>query len=39
VIKNKLTEGADEIFINGDSFIPGAKALDPVFKNKMFGGS
>ncbi|WP_338835625.1 site-specific DNA-methyltransferase [Neomoorella thermoacetica] len=34
----KLTEGADEIFVNGDSFIPRAKALDPLFKSRMFGG-
>jgi len=39
VTEQKMTEGADEIFVNGDSFIPKAKALDPVFKHKMFGGS
>jgi adenine-specific DNA-methyltransferase len=33
---NKLTEGADEVFVNGDSFIPNAKALDPMFKARMF---
>ena len=38
VSKQKLTEGADEIFVNGDSFIPDAIALDPVFKHRMFGG-
>lgn len=36
VQEQKLTEGADEVFVNGDSFIPGAKALDPVFKRLMF---
>ena len=36
VIERKLTEGADEIFVNGDSFIPHAKALDPLFKARMF---
>lgn len=36
--KEKLTEGADEIFVNGDSLIPDAKSLDPVFKSRMFGG-
>lgn len=39
VIEQKMTDGSDEIFVNGDSFIPKAKALDPVFKHKMFGGS
>jgi adenine-specific DNA-methyltransferase len=39
ILKHKLTEGADEIFVNGDSFVPGAKALDPVFKRLMLGGT
>jgi len=36
VLEQKLTEGANEVYVNGDSFIPGAKALDPVFKRLMF---
>jgi hypothetical protein len=36
VAEDKLTEGADEIFVNGDSLIPGARALEPVFKARMF---
>jgi adenine-specific DNA-methyltransferase len=36
VSEKKLTDGADEIFVNGDSFIAGAKALEPVFKARMF---
>jgi adenine-specific DNA-methyltransferase len=36
VAEQKLTDGADEVFINGDSFIPNAKALEPVFKARMF---
>lgn len=36
VAKVKLTEGADEVFVNGDSFIPNAKALEPIFKARMF---
>ena len=36
VTEQKLTEEADEIYANGDSFIPGAKSLDPVFKARMF---
>jgi len=38
VAEKKLTEGTDEVFVNGDSFIPKAKALDPVFKRRMFAG-
>jgi adenine-specific DNA-methyltransferase len=36
--ENRLVEGADEVFVNGDSLIPKAKSLDPVFKRRMFGG-
>jgi len=36
VAEQRLTEGADEVFVNGDSFIPNAKALEPVFKARMF---
>jgi len=36
VVAQKLTEGADEVFVNGDSSIPEAKALEPVFKARMF---
>jgi len=36
VSKEKLTEGADEVFVNGDSFIRNARALEPVFKARMF---
>lgn len=36
VAEQKLAEGADEIFVNGDSFIPGAWALEAVFKARMF---
>ena len=32
----KLTEGADEIYTNGDSYIPGARSLDGLFKKCMF---
>ncbi|OHB77584.1 MAG: hypothetical protein A2Z25_01050 [Planctomycetes bacterium RBG_16_55_9] len=38
VAEQNLAEGADEIFVNGDSFVPHAKSLDPVFKHRMFGG-
>jgi hypothetical protein len=36
VAEKKLTEGVDEVFVNGDSFIPNAKALEPLFKARMF---
>jgi len=36
VAEKKLTKGVDEVFVNGDSFIPNAKALEPVFKARMF---
>ena len=31
-----LTEGADEVYINGDSHVSGARPLDGVFKARMF---
>lgn len=36
VAKQKLTEGAEDVFVNTDSFIEGARSLDPVFKRRMF---
>lgn len=36
VNEQNLTEGADEILVNGDSVIPGARSLDGVFKARMF---
>jgi len=36
VAGQKLADGADEVFVNGDSFIPNARALEPVFKARMF---
>ncbi len=38
VAEHKLTEGADLVYVNGDSFIPGAQALESVFKARMFAG-
>ena len=34
----KLIAGADEVFVNGDSLIPNARALEPLFKSRMFTG-
>ena len=36
VAEQELTAGADEIYVNGDSRIPGARSLDPIFKERMF---
>lgn len=36
VALKKLAEGADEIYVNGDSYIPGARALETLFKARMF---
>ena len=38
VAENNLADGADVIYVNGDSFIPNAKALEPLFKSRMFAG-
>ena len=34
--ERQLTTGADEVYVNGDSFIREAKALEPMFKRRMF---
>ena len=34
----KMAEGADEIFVNGDSCIANAQSLDGIFKARMFAG-
>jgi adenine-specific DNA-methyltransferase len=36
VAAQNMVEGADEVFVNGDSFIPGAQALEGLFKARMF---
>ena len=33
-----LASEADEVFVNGDSLISDAKALEPLFKSRMFAG-
>jgi len=38
VLKHKLTDGAKDIYVNGDSLIPGATCLDGLFKQRMFAG-
>jgi len=39
VEENRLVEGVDALYVNGDSFIPNAKALEPLFKSRMFAGA
>ncbi len=36
VAEHRMTEGADEIYTNGDSCIPGARSLDGLFRARMF---
>ena len=36
VAEQSLADGADEVFVNGDSLVPKAGALAPVFRNRMF---
>ena len=31
-------DGVDTLYVNGDSCIPGAKAIEPLFKARMFSG-
>lgn len=38
VEENDLPGGAGEVFVNGDSFIPGALPLEGVFKARMLAG-
>lgn len=36
VKQEKLAGDADEVFVNADRVIPGARVLDGVFKERMF---
>ena len=36
VVAEKIAEGADTVYVNGVSFLDGAKALEPLFKERMF---
>jgi adenine-specific DNA-methyltransferase len=36
VAENNLTEGVDDIYVNGDSYIREAQALEKLFKERMF---
>ena len=36
VDRHNLTGDADTVYVNGDSAIPGAKPIEPIFKARMF---
>ena len=36
VAAQKITEGIDDVYVNGDSYIPGARVLEKLFKERMF---
>jgi adenine-specific DNA-methyltransferase len=36
VKKEKLGDDADDVLVNADSVVPGARVLDPIFKERMF---
>ena len=36
VAEHNLAGGADTVYVNGDSVIPGAKPIEPMFKARMF---
>ena len=36
VAQNNLSGDANSVYVNGDSTIPGAKPIEPVFKERMF---
>ena len=38
VARQKLVGDADTVYVNGDSAIPGAKPIEPMFKARMFAG-
>ncbi len=38
VEQREITGGTDVVYVNGDSCIPGAKPLEPMFKARMFAG-
>ena len=38
VAAERVTEGADAVYVNGMSSIPGARPIEPLFKARMFAG-
>ena len=39
VAESGLADGADTLYVNGNSVIPGAKSIEPLFKARMFAGA
>ncbi len=39
VAAKRMTSGADEIYMNGDSMVKDARSLDILFKRRMFGSA
>ena len=39
VSEQRMTEDGDTVYVNGDSCIPHAKAIEPMFKARMFAGA
>ena len=38
VVEQEQAAGADIVYVNGDSAIPNARAIEPLFKARMFAG-
>ena len=38
VSEQRMTEDGDTVYVNGDSCIPGARAIEPMLKARMFAG-
>ena len=38
VATQSITDNADTVYVNGDSCIPDAKPIEPIFKERMFAG-
>ena len=38
VSEQQMTEDGDTVYVNGDSCIPNAKSIEPMFKSRMFAG-
>ena len=38
VSRQQMTADGDTVYVNGDSCIPGAKAIEPMFRARMFAG-
>ena len=37
--EHDLTAGADDIWMNGDTMVEGARSLDGLFKKRMFAAA